>query len=244
MLVRNIEKGKWIDTIKDVLFPKTCPGCDRILDRHQLICEVCKEKIQYIMEPRCKKCGKELSREEYELCYDCQHSTHLFTEGVAAFKYDKLISKSIYRFKYHNRRTYAKFYGTAMYTACIDYIKRWQADALVPVPIHREKERSRGYNQAELIANELGKLTNISVDSRCLKRIRYTKPQKDFDKTGRKKNLEKAFKICTDVVKYKKIILVDDIYTTGSTIDECARVLMQAGVKDIYFISLSIGAGV
>lgn len=244
MLVKNIKKGQWLENIKDVLFPKTCPGCDRILGRGELICEACKNKIQYIVEPRCKKCGKGLAKEEYELCYDCQHSTHLFRMGVAAFRYDKLISKSIYRFKYHNRRTYARFYGTALYTSCKDDIKRWQADALIPVPIHRRKEQRRGYNQAELLANELGKIMDVPVDNRCLKRIRDTKPQKDFDKTGRKKNLEKAFKICTDVVEYKKVILVDDIYTTGSTIDECASVLMQAGVKDIYFVSLAIGAGV
>ena len=112
------------------------------------------------------------------------------------------------------------------------------------MPIHYRKMIKRGYNQAELIGRELGKALNIKVDSDYLIRALNTKPQKEMDKSRRKKNVENAFKITDNVVKYNKIILVDDIYTTGSTIDECAKVLLMAGVSEINFVSLSIGEGI
>lgn len=240
--LKKIKKIK--EATIDMLFPKTCPLCDRTLGRNMKICKNCAGKIHFIKEPRCKKCSKQLSDEEIEYCVDCNITKHIYNTGIAAFLYDDTISKSIYRFKYHNRRTYAEYYGEVIANKYEKQIKRWNADVIVPVPIHEKKRIKRGYNQAELIAWELGKCLGIKVDGKVLERVVNTKPQKEMDKTERKKNLENAFKIRHNVVKYKKIILVDDIYTTGSTIDECARVLLEGGVAEINFISLSIGAGI
>lgn len=234
-------KGK--NTLVNILFPKTCPVCDKVIRHDEEICKKCEAGIHFIEEPRCKKCSKELQDEETEYCTDCRKSCHLYKTGIAAFRYDDKISKSIYRFKYHNRRTYAAFYGRAIADKYGTQIRRLGADVIIPVPIHERKLIKRGYNQAELIANELGKNLGIAVDSRLLVRVIDTKPQKEMDKSERKKNLENAFKISADVVEYRKVILVDDIYTTGSTIDECAAALMAAGVREVDFVSLSIGAG-
>ena len=237
--IKQIVKG-----IADAIYPKTCPFCDRIIKREQDICVECYSKLRYIEEPYCKKCGKQLHKQEVEYCYDCATSIHIYKKGMAVFAYNDMVSKSIYRFKYHNRRYYAKAYGYAMAKRCGEMIKSWQPDVLIPVPIHSKKMQKRGYNQAELIARELSALINIPIDNRCLRRTRHTKAQKELNRNERKKNLEKAFKISSNVVEYKKIVLIDDIYTTGSTIDECAKVLMEAGVKEVFFISLSIGAGI
>ena len=102
----------------------------------------------------------------------------------------------------------------------------------------------RGYNQAELIAKELGKNLGIKVDGNYLKRVVNTRPQKEMSRSERKKNMEKAFKISNSVVKYRKIILVDDIYTTGSTVDACAKVLLAAGACEANCVCLSIGQGI
>ncbi len=228
----------------DAIYPRTCPFCDKILARGTDICGDCQNKLKYVVEPRCKKCGKQLIKEEQEYCYDCTKLRHLYREGIATFAYDEMVSKSIYRFKYYNRRTYAGMYARAIGVRYGEYIARWQPDVLVPVPIHRAKLQKRGYNQAELIAVELGKQLGIPVDSKILQRVRHTRAQKELNRSERKKNLENAFKISSYVVKYKKIVLVDDIYTTGSTIDECTKVLMAAGAQDVYFVSLSIGAGI
>lgn len=232
------------DSIFDILCPKTCPMCDKILAKDKKICTECERKLVYIFEPKCKKCGKELEDERKEYCGDCSVKKHYFKTGIAAFKYNGMISKSIYKFKYHNRRSYAAFYGDAISNVYENDILRWNADVIIPVPIHYKRRVKRGYNQAELVARELGDKLNISVDEKYLFRVANTKPMKELDKTDRKKNVEKAFKIYRNVVEYKKIILVDDIYTTGSTLDACAKVLLEAGAREVFFISLSVGQGI
>lgn len=229
---------------KDALFPKSCPMCDKLLEKSRLICVPCEKKLSYIEEPKCKKCGKQLDKYRIEYCMDCSMKKHYYKSGIAAFLYNDMVSHSIYRFKYHNRRTYAEFYGKAIAERYGRNIQRWGAEVIIPVPIHGRKLARRGYNQAGLIARELGKWINMKVDEDCLLRVVNTKPQKEMDKSDRKKNVEKAFKMNNNVVKYRKVILVDDIYTTGSTIDACAKVLLDSGVKQVNFISLSIGEGI
>ena len=233
-----------LNWIKDMIYPKSCPMCDVVLKRDELICKRCNKKLKYIVEPKCKKCGRGLDDVRKEYCGDCGRGLHVYDSGIAAFVYDDMVSHSIYRFKYHNRRTYAEFYGAAIAYKYREQIRRWDADVIIPVPIYKKKLKKRGFNQAALIGRELGKKLCIPVDEKYLSRVVNTKPQKEMSGLDRKKNVEKAFKIVENVVKYKKIILVDDIYTTGSTIDACARVLLAAGVEEIYFVSLSIGAGI
>ena len=126
---------------------------------------------------------------------------------------------------------------------CGDIIAKWNPDVLVPVPIHASKLRVRGFNQAELIAEELGKATGIPVDTQSLERTVKTVPMKELDNVQRRKNLENAFKVAQNIVKYKKVLIVDDIYTTGATLDACATILKSAGVAEVYGLSLCIGNG-
>ena len=235
---------KIMGNIMDVICPKTCPICDKVLSKNQRICTVCEGKLVYIFEPKCKKCGKELEDDTKEYCYDCSIKKHFFNSGIAAFEYNSMISKSIYKFKYHNRRSYAEFYGEAISKVYGRDILKWKPNVIIPVPIHNKRRIKRGYNQAELIAREIGKRLGIFVDEKYLFRVSNTRPMKELDKIGRKKNVEKAFKIFRNVVEYKKIILVDDIYTTGNTLDACAKVLLEAGASEVYFVSLSVGQGI
>ena len=114
---------------------------------------------------------------------------------------------------------------------------------IVPVPMYAKKQRARGYNQAEIIACELGKIIHIPVNTRFLKRNKNTVPMKEVSGRDRSKNLENAFIADKNVVKYKKILLVDDIYTTGATLDACAAVLKKYGVEKVYGACLCIGRG-
>ena len=109
--------------------------------------------------------------------------------------------------------------------------------------MYRLKEKGRGYNQAAVFARTLGEKMNLPVEKRMVKRIRNTTPQKELNDVERKINLKKAFQLVPNIVKYRKILIVDDIYTTGSTIDAVAEVLLQAGVDEIYFLCISIGEG-
>lgn len=116
-------------------------------------------------------------------------------------------------------------------------------EAVIPVPIHKNRRKKRGYNQAELFARELGKLLELPVDGEILVRTKDTTPQKKLDDRERKNNLKKALKIGKDSVQWKKVLVVDDIYTTGSTVDAAALVLKEAGVEEIYVLSIAIGKG-
>lgn len=227
----------------ELIFPRRCPVCDNIVvPKGELICSSCRKKIRYIKEPRCKKCGKGLQSSEEAYCYDCTNKPHQFDSGLALYEYQS-VHDSIYRFKYRGRCEYADFYGKEIYNRLGKQIESWNAEALVPVPIHFTRKNQRGFNQAELIADVLSRYLDIPVERNLVKRCKKTIPQKELDDRARQNNLKKAFKIQRDVVKLKTIILVDDIYTTGSTIDSIARELRKAGVKKVFYIALSIGKG-
>ena len=236
-------KKSFPGALTDLLYPRRCPVCDRaVAPFGSLICEACKEVPIYIKEPYCMKCGKELEDEETEYCGDCMRHRHLFDSGRAVFAY-KSMSDSIYRFKYKDRQEYAAYYAECMAARLGEWIVRRKPDALVPVPIHASKRYIRGYNQAELLAKELGRILHIPVESNLIKRMRKTSPMKDLSMSERQNNLKRAFKICLNDVKLNTIIIIDDIYTTGSTIDAMSYELRRAGVEHIYFVALAIGKG-
>lgn len=188
------------------------------------------------------KCGKELGNEETEYCSDCMRHRHLFDRGRAVFSY-KSMSDSIYRFKYKGRREYAAYYAECMAQRLGGWIMQRRPEALVPVPVHASKRHIRGYNQAEVLARELGSVLHIPVEANLVKRVRKTSPMKDLSVSERQNNLKKAFKITQNDVKLSTIIIVDDIYTTGSTLDAMSYELRRAGVERIYFVTLAIGKG-
>lgn len=227
--------------ILDILYPARCPICHEILRGKGRVCAPCAKKIRYIKEPRCKKCGKELEKMEAEYCRDCLRFPHSYDRGIAVFAYDEVMRRSISMFKYHNRREYAKFYAEEMMRAGNGYLKRWNPEVILPVPIHRQKKRKRGFNQAELVAKELGRLTSIPVDTGFLVRTEKTTPQKELTKKQRKENLKKAFAISQNTKKYERVLLVDDIYTTGATMDAISELLRDNHTKNIFFLSICVG---
>ena len=188
-------------------------------------------------------CGKPLEDETAELCRDCRVKISYYGRGVGGFSYSEAMKKSMYAFKYNNRREYGDYYADIICRNYGNVISSWGCEVLVPVPLHSSKLRKRGYNQAGILAKALARLLNMPVDDRILIRTRNTRPQKELLDKERKTNLEKAFQTASNSIKYKKIILVDDIYTTGCTINECARTLKDAGAFEVYFITACIGNG-
>lgn len=232
------------NTAVDLLFPARCPVCDRVMKfREGLICRDCISKVKYIREPACMKCGKPVMKEETEYCHDCMKRTHAFVKGRAVFEYGSM-AESIYRFKYKGRREYGEFYGVCMAHALGGLIAGWRPQAFIPVPVHRERMESRGYNQAEILAGALSDKMGIPVRNDIIKRCKKTAPQKDLNNEERQNNLKKAFKILRNDVKLDTIVIIDDIYTTGSTIDAVAKELKKAGVTNVYYIALAIGKGI
>lgn len=230
--------------ILDIIYPRRCPVCDKIvLPEEGLVCQGCRRKLPYIKEPCCKKCGKQIRREEDEYCGDCRRVRHAYTEGRALFTYDSIMRQSVSAFKYKGRQEYAEWYGEELAKHFGGQLKRWGAEALIPVPVHRARYRKRGYNQAALLAEQISYHTGLEMDENVLVRTKKTVAQKELGTRERGKNLQEAFQLRKNVVQYKKVVLVDDIYTTGSTADACAKVLRQNGVEQIYLLCLCIGDG-
>ena len=231
------------EVILDCVYPRICPVCNKIVGGFgRDICPECERRLTYVGDSFCMRCGKPVDEDE-EYCIDCRSGVHVYDEGRAALVYDEYMSKSIYRFKYNGKREFACFYGRVMTERLGGKIKSWKADAIVPVPVHKSKLKKRGYNQANLIAKELSRRLSIPLYDGLVSRRAATAVQKELSAKERQNNLKKAFNVTQNVVELNTVLIVDDIYTTGATVDAMARCLKGAGVRKVYFISLCIGRG-
>lgn len=233
------------ETLRELLYPSRCAVCDGILgstDKRKGICTDCGGKLRYIREPKCMKCGGPLSDDGEEYCRNCKGRRYSYDRGFALYEYNTVRS-AVYRFKYGGRREYAAFFGREMVRHMSRELRSWQPQVLIPVPMYAGKERSRGYNQAAELAYAIGRYSGIPVRTDLVRRIRKTRPMKELNARERQRNIKNAFLISQDVVKLQVVMLVDDIYTTGTTVDEIARGLRAYGVKKIYYAALSIGSG-
>lgn len=227
----------------DLFYPKHCPIClDALPPGKALICAPCEKKIRRVTGPTCVKCGKPLADDTYEYCVNCEKRPPAFRKGIAWAEYtSKYIRRMLSEVKYHENPQLLDY-------PCQDFAKRilgevneWHAEALIPVPVHESRRRIRGYNQAEEIAVRLGAVLGIPTDPNVLFRREKTRAQKELNDTERRNNLAVAFGVRDDAPLYRTVILVDDIYTTGSTADACARTLLKAGIEEVFLLTLAIG---
>lgn len=194
-------------------------------------------------EPVCIRCGKTVTQSGMAICSDCGKRAHYFVQNRSLFEYSDLMKKMMYGLKYHHNRDTGVFLGKELAEAYGGYLRMLKVDGIVPVPITGRRLRERGYNQAAVIAGELGRQCGIPVYPEYLKRSRSTRPQKELNDSGRKNNVKSAFHIGKNEVQLNQILLVDDIYTTGATLDEAARCLRMAGAEAVYGLTACIGRG-
>ena len=241
---------KIMEFAAELLFPSRCVICEEILPqqmehpvRESCICASCRKKIYPAGEHFCMRCGKPLGRhgQQKEYCSDCRSKKHEFVQGRGVYIYRGEMIKSMYRFKYSNCRVYAKTYAQEAVRRHGRWLEQIGVEAILPVPLHKKREQTRGYNQAKLLADEIGKLTGIPVIADLFVRTAKTVPQKQLNDEERKNNLKNAFKLSKNSVQLEKVLLVDDIYTTGSTVDAAARTLKDAGIRQIYVLCFCIG---
>ena len=229
------------DKAISIIFPKRCAGCDCVIPAEKDVCEECSRKIHMLSGAVCMICGKKVKKDSV-YCYDCGRKKHEFFQNTAVFEYAD-IRQSLYRFKYNGRSEYAEYYAKKAYELHGKKIASWNADAIIPVPLHPLRFRKRGYNQAEEFARSLSVLTGIPVYTDVVKRVKNTKPLKLLSLSQRQNNLKKAFLFMQNDVKLNTIILVDDIYTTGATLDAVSMACKEGGVNGIYTITVAVGRG-
>lgn len=226
--------------LTDLIYPRRCPVCDRPLPPGYLICPECQDVLVQTRTPRCYKCGRHLENDYLEYCPGCQTISHVFDKGLALYDYSS-VNKTIYRYKYSGRAEYARYLGREMARCLGAEIVSWKPDAIIPVPLHKNKMRTRGYNQAQLLAQEVSYCLDIPCLDQVVVRQRDTTPMKELTAFERQINLKNAFIIKDYDVKLGRVVLVDDIYTTGNTIDAIASILKETGVQKVFFVALSIG---
>lgn len=235
-----------IEEWKEFLYPRRCPGCNEILydeEKTDGYCRICKTKMTYIGDSGCVKCGKKLKDATQTICNDCRRRNHVFVQNKAVYVYTGPMKPAMYRFKYSNCRTYGKTFVEDAWKIHARWLQSLSVDAVIPVPMYRKKEKRRGYNQAEVLAREIAQKLGCPLETKMVVRAKNTVPLKNLNDTQRKKNLENAFKIRKNGVKLNKILLIDDIYTTGSTLDGVTTALLAAGVREVYCLTICAGQG-
>lgn len=228
--------------LMEFFFPNHCPICDRALLPGEEICKPCEKIPRIVRPPVCEKCGKHIEEEGRSFCFDCARTPRAYERGLSLYEYAS-IHDSVFAFKYSGRPEYGRYYGRKMAEAYASFIREVNPDAIIPIPLHKDRLRARGYNQAAILAEEISKAAKVPFIGNRLIRPNRTSNQKKLGRGQRQNNMKKAFHIAENDVKLRTVIVVDDIYTTGSTIGAAAAVLRSVGVERIYFLTLATGRG-
>ena len=232
---------KWILPTKDLLFPPFCTICSTAgAVVKGGICDHCLQNVAFIKTPKCSRCGRDMgdSVSGDHLCGACLRKSPLFSTASAAVHYQEPVAALLHSLKYQGDMAVLPALQTIIALRPSIILKG--DERIVPVPLHIKRLRKRGFNQAVLIAKLFfpDNKNLLLVDS--LKRIRHTSPQTGLDGAARRKNLHGAFIVPNNsALMGKKVVLVDDVYTTGSTANECSKALLAAGAKEVCILTFA-----
>ncbi len=226
-------KPKILSEIYDFFLPRICPCCDKKLGLNEkMVCDNCLRKLASVKNDRLEL--------EFEKKFYSKKIISGF-RSVYIFEKDTEIQSVIHALKYENRFKIGLFLGDVLGKRIKDEMVSWQIDAIIPIPLHRLKKVERGYNQSLYIAEGLSSRTNVSLLKDAVKRRRFTESQTKLNLSEREKNVKDAFSVRKpDKIKNKNLLLIDDVITTGATINECGSALLKGGAKSVYAASVAI----
>ena len=236
----TLTKPSLLGGIASLLYPPSCTICAASVDLGEYLCGECESKVMRIVPPFCAKCSEPFDGAITTTfaCANCAHRKLYFEAAVSAYRARGIVRHVILNFKYgkqiHLRHLVARWLVAALDD---ERIRERHFDAIVSVPLHPARQRERGFNQAALLADWLS--AHLSVPSRpVLQRIHFTTTQTAFDRTERMQNLRGAFRLRKKAdVRNWRVLLIDDVLTTGSTLSECARTLKEAGAQSVYAVT-------
>lgn len=250
--VRNLGKK-----VLDFLFPSNiyCICCGNLVDNSRVysLCDQCMEALHWANGRTCAKCGKVLAdtekrklldeiREGQELCDHCKKNSFYFERGFTCMQYSLMEKEMVHKFKFNGCGYMGEKLGKIMLDRIL--LEDLKVDMVMPVPMHPKNQLKRGYNQSELMAKVVAKGLGVVYNNRVLIRKQYKAPMNKLDAEQRHINVKGSYGIAQEIPKLqgKRILVIDDIYTTGSTVDECSRILMEAGASKVYVLTLASGA--
>jgi ComF family protein len=243
-MIEYIKEG-----LLNFVFPLDCKICEKPIreSKGYSICEDCFKTIELIERPYCAKCGKPLIPTDFFkqnreiLCLDCKRKKYSFEFSRSTGIYDKVLKKCIHLFKYYGEKKLAKPLGKLMVDSLVknDEFKR-KIDLIIPVPLHRNDLKKRGFNQSVLLGKVTGDYLSIPVRENVLVKKKLTPFQVNLSKKERKINILGAFSVeKPEEIEGKNILILDDVFTTGATVEECTKELMKARAKNIFVLTLA-----
>ena len=207
---------KIIEKVINLIYPQVCSICGKLNTKSL-----------------CNKCKSELEKEfEYKIDNYSKDSNKNFMEHHYFFKYKNLIRSQILSYKFQEKPYIYKTISTFLENKQKNFEKLKKYDIMIVVPISRKRKKQRGYNQSELIAKEIAKIISLKIEKNILYKVKNTAPQSSLNKRQREENVKQVYKVRNiEKIKDQKILIFDDIYTTGNTVNECARTLIEAGLS-------------
>ncbi len=231
MLARLARNGAvWRNALLDLLFPPRCVVCRR---RGTWLCAECAAQFEPIAPPLCPRCGRPLATPP---CHYCAKLPIRIDGTRAVAFFDGALRQAIHAFKYSHRTELADHFGTMLYHYLLTF--PLPVDTIIAVPLHADRERARGYNQSALLAEAVGARSQLPVWNDALMRTRATRSQTELDAAGRRANVRDAFR-ATPRVRGAYILLIDDVCTTGATMDACGAALYAQGAQAVWGLAVA-----
>lgn len=241
--------SQWLQTALDFVFPAECQYCHGFLGNERIVifCRTCWETISLIREPRCPRCGQpHTSKKIHESplplpCRVCRATTPFFDRALAAAYYEDMLKEAIHQFKFRQKTALGNPLAQILATTLSKEFHLFNNHTVLPVPLHRTRQRQRGYNQSAILAKEVARHFHLPLVLNNLRRIRPTESQARLNgRKARQENVKDAFQVTSPAeLCEKQVILVDDVMTTGATVNECAKTLKKAGVKSVLVLTVS-----
>ena len=236
-----------LEGLLDLVFPQNiyCICCGRPIDDRMpySLCPACVRLLSWANHETCEKCGKPLGMHtESFLCEDCRHEERSFEKGITCVRYGRMERELVHGFKYNEKPYLAENFGDLMYERLA--VETFGEDLIVPVPMYRGKERSRGYNQAALLAKVIARQAGKPCFPHLLVRTKDTSPMSLLGAEARRENAQAIFRVKKEyepILRGKTVLLVDDVFTTGSTAGACAEALLRAGSVSVYVATFAAG---
>jgi len=216
----------------DWIYPPRCVGCGQ---PDSIWCEACRKSVQEITSSFCPKCG--YPRNEAEICRGCDRYCPQFTSVRSWSVYEKSVKEAIHALKYQNNLSVGSIFCESLVAVILR--EGWKPDAIVPIPLSKVRMKERGYNQAAILAYPVSLRLGVPMFQNLIQRTKTTESQVHLNHYERMANLQNAFSARYTHHKFRKVLIVDDVITTGSTINDCARAILESGAEEVYGISVA-----
>ncbi len=218
----------FLNKVLNFVYPAKCGFCNELTGTNSFICDNCKYRLNQQYVGKCRYCGKTAFNND--VCYECENKKIYYEKLIFFNEYTQEFKEKIHLYKFFDKKFYYNFFEELIY----DRLFGTEADIIIPVPVSKKRLKERGYNQAGLIGEKLAKDMKIEYDGEILKKVKNSEKQSMQNFRKRQESVKNLFKISDNLkVKDKRIILIDDVFTTGATANECSKILTEAGAKSI-----------